>query len=230
MTDEKYHRCPYCESKAFWIKMFNVKTAKGEDVKSNCPKCNEDFSLEGVPSCGHSVCNRCFTNFKTISYKENNDRYITPQSDRQRHKKSPSPIIQKRNGFRSNEDSPKGNRYITPPPVRRHYNKSPPLMTTIRHRIITDEVRTNEDFLTPPPIISPSRRHYDKSPLLMNTICHKFRINEDRTIEDLLIPPPPPTRYHYEQSLSPIIPRRNKNVLSSLNEDRSNEELLSQHD
>lgn len=111
MTDDKYRKCPYCKSKASWIKLFNVKTSEGEDVKSNCPICNEDFCLEGVPSCGHSVCNKCFTNLETIKYESDNDisRYITPPPIRRRYELTPPPTpVPRRYGFndfrRLNED------------------------------------------------------------------------------------------------------------------------------
>lgn len=141
MTDKKYRRCPYCQSKAFWIKMFNVKTAEGNDVKSYCPICNEDFSLEGVPSCGHSVCNKCFTNFKTISYnEENNDnRYITPPTVRRRYEQSPPPIIQRRNGIRSNEDRSIEDLLTSPMIPSRNRIDFPNL----------NEDRSIEDLLTP---------------------------------------------------------------------------------
>ena len=102
MTDVKYRKCAFCKTKAYWIKLFNVITSQGEDVKSNCPICNEDFCLDGVPSCGHSVCNKCFMNLEIISLNDGNNinRYTTP------------PIS------RRNEQSP------PPPPLRRHYEQS----------------------------------------------------------------------------------------------------------
>ena len=93
MSDDKYRKCPYCKTKAHWIKLFNVKTSDEKEVKSNCPICNEDFCLDGVPSCGHSVCNKCFTNLETISYNDENDvsRYMTPPPIRHRYDLTPPP-------------------------------------------------------------------------------------------------------------------------------------------
>ena len=93
MENDKYRKCPYCKTKTSWLKLFNVKTSEGEDVKSNCPICNEDFCLDGVPSCGHSVCNKCFSNLEKINYYNHDDndlsRYMTPPPIRRRYDLTP---------------------------------------------------------------------------------------------------------------------------------------------
>jgi hypothetical protein len=53
-------KCLYCKNNIKWLNLFYVKSSDDKYVISNCYNCKNDFILDGVLTCGHSICKKCF--------------------------------------------------------------------------------------------------------------------------------------------------------------------------